>query len=69
MELNLCGRNNDGSLTGNRGTVFCANGFQAEEALVKFHGPPALDELGYDAEEKNIILRPSPGCGSVINLR
>lgn len=50
IELKLQGRNPDGSLTGKSGTVFCVNGEQAEEGLVKFHGRRAFDELGYDKD-------------------
>lgn len=39
FEFVVCGRENDGRLTGKKGVVKTNNAEELEAALIKFHGP------------------------------
>lgn len=72
IELRLMGRLDNGEPTGVMGTVFCANGQQAEEGLQKFHGKiPGLLETGHTLEEARERVREDNliAAGSVVRAK
>lgn len=54
ISLCLCGRDNEGNLTGIKTTVPIVSGQHAEDTLIRFHGPRGYQELGYNPKEAMI---------------